>query len=154
MTTPSSGAPTLINWLIRIPEVFAPWAPDLLCQLNCGKTTPLGPEYHLIRTASPDTFRTGPAAPFICWNLPVHHSWPCHPPKMENFIEKAARTLLGKFGSLQPQAIQMGPLQSGAPDRYYKSLASNLRGRTLQLFPGLSGSAPAEAQHSDKPTLF
>ena len=154
MTPPNSGAAVPANWLIRIPEVFAPWTPEILALIGGAKATPLGSEYHLLRAALPDTFRGGPAAPFIGWNLPVHHSWPCHPPRMENFIEKAAQTLLKKFGPLEPQAIRMGPLQSGAPDRYYKSLASNLRGRTLQLFPGLSGSAAAEEQHPDQPTLF
>jgi len=154
MTSAPSGPPPLTNWLIRIPEVFAPWTPDLLALLGMGKTTPLGPEYHLVPTRDPDAFRSGLAAPFICWNLPVQHSWPCHPPKMENFIEKAAQTLWKKFGPLSPQGIFMGPLQAGAPDRYYKSLASNLRGRTLQLFPGLSGSLPAESQQPDQPTLF
>lgn len=154
MTAPPAETPAPTNWLIRIPEVFAPWRMELFAQLDGAKTTPLGPEYHLIRTASPDTFRTGPSGPFISWNLPIQHSWPCHPPKMENFIEKAAQTLFKKFEPSQPQALQMGPLQTGVPDRYYKSLASNLRGRTLQLFPGLSGSAPAEAQDPDKLTLF
>ena len=154
MTTASPGEPALTNWLIRLPEVFAPWSPEILAQLGVASSTPLGPEYQLIRLADPAPVRLSPAAPFLCWNLPIQHSWPCHPPKMENFIEKAAQTLLKKFGPLQPQAIQMGPLQAGAPDRYYKSLASNLRGRTLQLFPDLSGSAPAEAQDPEKPTLF
>lgn len=154
MTTASSAEPTLTNWLIRVPEVFAPWTPGILALAGAASSTPLGPEYHLIRPAGPDLIRRGPAAPFIRWNLPVQHSWPCHPPKMDQFIEKAARTLLKKFGPLQPQSIQMGPLQSGSPDRYYKSLASNLRGRTLQLFPEMSGSLPAESQNPDSPTLF
>ena len=154
MISPPSAAPAPTSRLIRIPEVFAPWCLELLALFDTGKTTALGSEYHLIRTLDAAILRTGPAAAFISWNLPIHHSWPCHPPKMDNFIEKAAQTLMKKFGPLQPQAIQMGPLQSGAPDRYYKSLASNLRGRTLQLFPGLSGSATAESQHPDKSTLF
>lgn len=154
MTTPPGGPPPALPWLIRIPEVFAPWTAEILTQLSNGKSTPLGPEYHLIRPTDPGLIQSGPAAPFIAWNLPLHHSWPCHPPKMENFIEKAAQTLLKKFGPQHPQAILMGPLQSGAPDRYYKSLASNLRGRTLQLFPGLTGSAPAEDQDPERPTLF
>ncbi len=148
--TPAPPAPTL-PWLIRLPEVFAPWTRDILDLLHLASSTPLGPEYHLIHT--PNSPTASPAAPFISWNLPVHHSWPCHPPKMENFIEKAAQTLLRKFGPLQPQAIHIGPLQAGAPDRYYKSLASNLRGRTLQLFPP-QPAAPADSQDPNLPTLF
>jgi hypothetical protein len=154
MTAPLEGSPAVTNWLIRIPEVFAPWTPEILALSGAGKSTPLGPEYHLVPTRDPEAFRTGAAAPFISWNLPVHHSWPCHPPKMENFIEKAAQTLWKKLGPQNPQGIYMGPLQAGAPDRYYKSLASNLRGRTLQLFPGLSGALPAEGQQPEVPTLF
>ncbi len=154
MTTASPGPPASAHWLIRIPEIFAPWTPEILGLLHASRSTPLGPEFHLLQGASPDQWQGGPAAPFIPWNLPVQHSWPCHPPKMENFVEKAAQTLMKKFGPLQPQAIQIGPLQAGAPDRYYKGLASNLRGRSLQLFPGLSGSAPAESQDPEKPTLF
>ncbi len=154
MVPPSAGASQVTNWLIRIPEVFAPFAPEILAQLGCQTSTPLGPEYHVIRALTPDVFRRGPMAPFISWSLPIHHSWPCHPAKMDSFIEKAAQTLLKKFAPLDPQAIQMGPLLTSTLDRYYKSLASNLRGRTLQLFPGLTGSAPAEAQHPDRPTLF
>ncbi len=138
-------------WLIRLPEVFAPWTREILDLLAVSTSTPLGPEYHLVHT--PNAPAASPAAPFISWNLPIHHSWPCHPPKMENFIEKAAQTLFRKFGPLQPQALHIGPLQGGAPDRYYKSLASNLRGRALQLFPP-QPSAPAEAQDPNLPTLF
>jgi hypothetical protein len=39
---------------------------------------------------------------FVQWNLPLEHTWPCHPAKMEGFIEKAEfrkRTrLVAKFG--------------------------------------------------------
>jgi 23S rRNA (cytidine2498-2'-O)-methyltransferase len=154
MTPAPPGPPAPANWLLRIPEIFAPWTADILGLLDAARTTPLGPGFQLVQGANPDKWQGGPAAPFIPWNLPVQHSWPCHPPGMENFVEKAAQTLWKKFGPLQPQAIQLGPLQTGAPDRYYKGLASNLRGRTLQLFPGLSGSAPAESQDPEKPTLF
>ncbi len=154
MIPASPAEPLPFPWLIRLPEVFAPWNREILALLEPASSTALGAEYHLIKTARPGLIRSGPAAPFISWNLPIQHSWPCHPPKMENFIEKAAQSLLKKFGPLHPQAIRMGPLQSGSPDRYYKSLASNLRGRALQLFPGLSGAAPAETQDPDTPTLF
>lgn len=154
MIPAAPAEPLPLPWLIRLPEVFAPWSREILDALEPASSTTLGAEYHLIKTARPGLIRASPAAPFISWNLPIHHSWPCHPPKMENFIEKAAQSLLKKFGPLHPQAIRMGPLQSGAPDRYYKNLASNLRGRTLQLFPGLSGEASAESQHPDQPSLL
>ena len=145
---------SLAPWLIRIPQIFSPWTAGLLELLGCKRSTPLGPEFHLIHIPDPEKIHHGPASPFISWNLPIHHSWPCHPPKMERFIEKAAQSLHKKFSPLQPQSLQVGPLQTAAPDRYYKSLASNLRGRALQLFPLMSGSAPADTQDPDKPTLF
>ncbi len=154
MTSAPLAAPSPIHWLIRIPEVFAPWTADIMALLAPTACTALSTDYHLLKIDRPDAIHTGPAAPFISWNLPIHHSWPCHPPKMEHFIEKAAQTLLKKFGPLHPQAVLMGPLQSGAPDRYYKSLASNLRGRTLQLFPASTASVAAESQHPDQPSLF
>ncbi|MDB6069873.1 MAG: hypothetical protein JWL81_1044 [Verrucomicrobiales bacterium] len=170
MTDVPSGTPISTNYLIRIPEVFAPWTPEILaaCRIPGGPSarsvTPLGPEYSLLKmpalpspeapAAAPDPITGTAAAPFISWHLPIHHSWPCHPPKMENFIEKAARTLHRKFAAANPQSIQIGPLHAGAPDRYYKSLASNLRGRTLQLFPARQGPQSAEEQNPNLPTLF
>ena len=141
-------------WLVRLPEVFSPWSADMLAQLTNKPSTALSNDYHLVQLPTPDTLSAHPIAPFLSWNLPLHHTWPCHPPKMENFIEKAAQTLAKKFAPQLPQAIHMGPLQTGSPDRYYKSLASNLRGRTLQLFPNLTGSVPAESQDPERPTLF
>jgi 23S rRNA C2498 (ribose-2'-O)-methylase RlmM len=47
----------------------------------------------------------------------------------------------------------MGPLDPGSPNKYCRSLASNLRGRTLQLFPPLR-AATAEAQNPDEASLF
>lgn len=60
-----------------------------------------------------------------------------------------------KFGARNPQAIIVGPFDPGAADRYYRTLASNLRGRTLQLFPPqVAAIRDAEAQDSRAPTLF
>jgi 23S rRNA (cytidine2498-2'-O)-methyltransferase len=48
--------------------------------------------------------------------------------------------LLKKFGERNPQGIFIGTLQPTSPDKYYKGLASNLRGRVLQLFPKLGAN--------------
>ncbi len=74
---------------------------------------------------------------------------------MEGFVEKAAQTLFRKFGSRNPQALFCGLLDPGATNRYYKTLASNLRGRTLQLFPEkIASFKDVETQDSTRPTLF
>lgn len=151
--TPTQTAAAVTPWLVRIPDVFSAATPDVLRSLGVPSSTPLGHDYHLVKLTRPQTVHEGEAAPFLQWNLPVDHSWPCHPAKMEGFIEKAAQTLLKKFGARNPQGIFIGQLNPGAPDRYYRSLAANLRGRVLQLFPKLPAGTPEE-QAPDQPSLF
>jgi 23S rRNA (cytidine2498-2'-O)-methyltransferase len=110
-------------------------------------------EYYFIKTHIPEAVRDSTAAQFARWNLPIEHSWPCNPHKMTSFIEKAAQAMWKKFGSRRPQSILMGPLNPASRDSYFKDLASNLRGRTLQLFPK-SSVIQVEDQAVDKPTLF
>ena len=64
----------------------------------------------------------------------MDHAWPCRPEKMENFIEKAAQARFQKFGGQNLQGVFIGMLDASSTHNPYKSLASNLRGRTLQLF--------------------
>ncbi len=142
-------------WLVRIPDVFEAFTAEILEATGVKSGTKLGSGYHLIHLADPSSLHGSDAAMFVRWNLPVEHSWPCNPQKMDGFIEKAAQTLLRKFGDRQPQALLIGLLDPSSSNRYYKTLASNLRGRALQLFPTLP-VAPndAEAQDATKPTLF
>ena len=141
--------------MIRISEVFAEFTDEIIAALGGESPKRLGSEYFLIQPRDEAVLRESDAAKFIRWNLPVHHSWPCNPEKMEGFIEKAAQALFRKFGGLDPQAIFIGQLDPGASSRYYKALASNLRGRTLQLFPpGVAAFKEIEAQDGDAPTLF
>lgn len=72
---------------------------------------------------------------------------------MNQFVEKSAQTLLRKFGSSVPQTLLIGLLDPNSRDPYYKKLASNLRGRSLQLFPPLSAPNAAD-QVADAPSLF
>lgn len=139
--------------LIRIPDVFEPFAPQILAGLRATPQKRLGGDYHLVRLADPAALRESEWAIFTSWNLPVDHAWPCCPQKMDGFVEKAAQGILKKFGDRAPQALFTGPLQPGAPHPYYKHLATNLRGRTLQLFPALP-VAEVEAQDPSAPTLF
>lgn len=150
---PPSPTATLQSWLVRIPEVFAPVAPEILRGLGAVHTTTLGTEYFSIKTPLAGPLREVPAALFTRWHIPLHHAWPCHPAKMEHFVEKAAQTLWTKFGPKSPQQVLIGPLNPNSPDPYYKSLASNLRGRALQLFPKFSVTG-VEDQNPEASTLY
>ncbi len=115
----------------------------------------LGSEYYLIQTPEPAAIHQSQAACYLRWNLPVDHAWPCNPEKMEGFVEKAAQAMMRKFADRNPQALFIGQLDPSANNRYYKTLASNLRGRTLQLFsPEIAAFKEVEAQDGNKPTLF
>ncbi len=141
--------------LIRISHTFEDAAPDIIRFLNSPSCTQLGDEYFLIRPADPAVLRRPEIAMFVRWNLPLHHSWPCCPRDMDGFVEKAAQALLRKFGTCHPQTLLVGLLQPGSRDSYYKKLASNLRGRALQLFPPPAQPRPeAEDQDPDAATLF
>ncbi|MES2707456.1 MAG: SAM-dependent methyltransferase [Verrucomicrobiota bacterium] len=144
------------GWLVRISETFAALTPEILQGLGgAASTRLLGNEYHVLPATPAETWREAPAARFVRWNLPVHHSWPCRPPKIENFVERAAQALARKFAPLKPQTVLIGALAPVAGTDYYKSLASNLRGRVLQLFPPLPVKGQdAEAQDAGAPTLF
>ncbi len=143
------------KWLIRIAEVFTDSEADILHVLGATPVKKLGSEYLLIGLDDPARLRASAAAKFVRWNLPLHHSWPCNPAAIPGFIEKAAQALWRKFGDTPAQAILVGALDPGGANRYYRSLASNLRGRTLQLFPPAVGALrDAETQASDAPTLF
>jgi len=150
----SLPAPVPSQWLVRISEVFAPFLGEILDALGAKPMKTLGSEYHLVQFGDPSGWRQTDAAKFVRWNLPVYHAWPCNPQKMDGFIEKAAQTIRRKFADARPQALFIGQLDPGAPHKYYKTLASNLRGRTLQLFPELAGSPDVEAQDPTAPTLF
>ncbi len=151
----STPPTTPATWLIRIPEVFADWEPDIIRELGAESLKKLAKDYQLVRLENPDALHHSEAAGFVSWNLPIHHSWPCNPAKTPGFIEKAAQALFRKFGETPLQTLIAGALDPGAGDRYHRALASNLRGRALQLFPpSLSAIRDAEAQNSLTPTLF
>lgn len=141
--------------LIRISEVFSSLTAEILSLLAADKVKKLGREYFIFHTDTPEAIQNPSAARFIRWHIPVEHSWPCNPEKMDSFIEKASQSLYYKFESRNPQTLLVGQLNPSSPNKYYKALASNLRGRALQVFE-LPETAPktAESQHPDKETLF
>lgn len=152
---PSSAPVQSTSWLIRISEVFAESVEEILKGLETRSVKRLGNEYFLLKTSSPELRQDSEFARFVRWKLPVQHAWPCNPQKMENFIEKAAQTLFQKFADQAPQTVLVGPLVAGAANPYYKRLAANLRGRALQLFPGMV-EAKQEVEELDpqEPVLF
>jgi 23S rRNA (cytidine2498-2'-O)-methyltransferase len=142
-------------WLIRISEVFEGFSGEIARGLSGEISKRLGSEYYLIHASDPASLHQSEAAKFVRWNLPVEHAWPCNPEKMEGFVEKAAQALARKFGDREPQALFIGQLDPSATNRYYKTLASNLRGRTLQLFSKkIAEFKDVEAQDRELPTLF
>ena len=155
LLNPPLPTPPASPWLLRISTTFADAVPEILKSLDAPCCTKLGHEYYLLRPADASKLRQPVVSRFIRWNLPLHHSWPCCPRTMDGFVEKAAQTLARKFAALHPQALLIGLLDPGSRDSYYKKLASNLRGRALQLFPPPAHpQAEAEAQNPDAPTLF
>jgi SAM-dependent methyltransferase len=147
--------PSSSLWLIRISEVFADGEEEILRSLGADRVKRLGKEYHLVRLAGLDRLHHSDAAKFVRWNLPVHHSWRGCPQEIPGFIEKAAQALFRKFATAVPQTVMVGPLDPGGSGRYYRTLASNLRGRALQLFaPQAAAIRDAEAQDATVPTLF
>jgi hypothetical protein len=147
--------PAPASWLIRISEVFADFSKEIVDGLGGQTTKRLGSEYYLIQTPTPEAILRSDASKYLRWNLPVEHAWPCNPEKMDGFVEKAAQAMFRKFEDRDPQAIFIGQLDPSAPKSYYKTLASNLRGRTLQLFPEkVAKFKEVEAQDSRKATLF
>lgn len=151
----SACAASPVKWLIRISETFESFAESIVHGLGGETLKKLGTEYFIIQLPDSAALRSSEAAKFIRWNLPLEHAWPCNPEKMEGFVEKAAQAIFRKFGGFGPQAVFIGQTDPSATHRYYKTLASNLRGRTLQLFPrAVAEFKDVEAQHSRKPTVF
>lgn len=147
--------PPVRPWLIRISETFDEFSQEIVHALGGVITKKLGHEYYLIQVSDLGAMRRSAGAKYLRWNLPVDHAWPCNPEKMVGFVEKAAQAMARKFKSQGPQAIFIGQLDPSVTHRYYKTLASNLRGRTLQLFPSESaGFSEVEAQAGSVPTLF
>ncbi len=147
--------PTTSHWLIRISEVFGDYTSEIMAALGASVVRKLGTEYYLISIVDSGLLLDSTAALYLRWKMPLHHSWPCNPEQMPGFVEKAAQAIFQKFSGQGIQAIFMGPLDAGLANPYYRKLASNLRGRTLQLFPAeVADFKDIEAQNSSRETLF
>lgn len=136
-------------WLARIPEVFS----DFGDQIAPGSVIKVG-EGDYRRIASRDVaIPMAESRRIFCrWNLPIHHAWPCHPEKIDGFIEKAAQAIAEKFASHHPRALLIGAFEPHTRNGYFRKLASNLRGRALQLIP--DADATATMVGPDDPVLY
>ena len=144
----------LVNWLVRTPEVFADLRPEIFAAIGGEAGKDFG-EYRMMRLAPDVSPRAGEAGIFVSWCLPLHHVWPCDPRKMDGFVEKAAVGLQRKFADANPHALWVGSMEAGAADSWFRRLASNLRGRALQLFPGAAVPlTEAGEQNPALPALF
>jgi len=151
--SPKVSAPPTAPWLVRIPAIFEGIVPEILSSFEAVSAKRLGREYHWIRTPVPTAIRDSESGVFVRWNLPIEHAWPCQPPKVDGFIEKAAQALKAKFSDRGPQGVFVGALHPTSPDRYFRHLAANLRGRLVHLFPDLPACG-VEDQDPDRGTLF
>lgn len=143
------------SWLIRISKNFDQFSAEIIAELGATLTKRLGEEYYLLKGADEAAMVTTDAARYIRWKLPMDHVWPCNPEKMDGFIEKAAQTLYRKFGGQSLQGVFVGQLDPSSGRGYYKALATNLRGRTLQLFSAeFTGSKDPEAQNPRRSSLY
>jgi 23S rRNA (cytidine2498-2'-O)-methyltransferase len=155
LETPCPAAVPPRPWLIRVAPVFSEWMPEILESIGArvvGK--PVGREYRRVELAAPGVLVDPGRPPFVRWNMPLQHQWPCRPEEMSGFIEKAAGAMLRKFGGSGLRSIRVGAVDPAMDGGYYRRLASNLRGRALQVFSGLEAGRDAESRPPDEPTLF
>ncbi|MCB1130376.1 MAG: hypothetical protein KDN05_04550 [Verrucomicrobiae bacterium] len=141
-------------WLLRIPSVFDGLESGLLEDARLDLVRSVGAEYRLVRPTAPSTFPDPRTAGFFPWRLPVEHSWPCSPAKTDGFVEKAAQALAARFGSRGARTVLVGSLDGGSAGSPSRKLASNLRGRSLQLVEGTESIRDVEALDPTAPVLY
>lgn len=130
----SPSSPAACPWLARIPAVLSAAGDEALAAAEIETLRRFNDEYRLVRPPDPEIL-AGPAlSKYIRWQLPVAHMWPCVPAKTEGFVEKAATALAKRFAAAHPRTVLVGSLDGGAAGSPARSLASNVRGRALQLF--------------------
>jgi 23S rRNA (cytidine2498-2'-O)-methyltransferase len=122
-------------WLLRVPEVFSGMVPDLFDALGVRLLRRVGREFHLVSADGAPVGRDPVLAAMVPWRMRIDHAWPCVPERVDGFVEKAARAMADRFGDKPLQTVIAGPLDPSDPSRRGRRLASNLRGRALQLFP-------------------
>lgn len=140
--------------LIRISEVFAPFHGEILERLGVQSAKQLGNEYFLCQADDTIPTKDHDCATFVRWHMPVQHAWPCCPEKMDDFIEKSCHSLWRKFAPGAPQNIHISCFLPGSPLPYYKTLASRLRSRCLQVFFPQGHEKNLELQDPNELTLF
>jgi 23S rRNA C2498 (ribose-2'-O)-methylase RlmM len=135
-------------WLARIPEVFVEFA-DAIAPSSVAKDGE--GDYRRIAAAGMNFPLATEHLMFTRWHMPVHHAWPCNPEKTAGFIEKAATAIAEKFASHHPKALIIGAFDPHTRNGYFRKLASNLRGRALQLIP--AASTEVDLLDADDPVI-
>jgi len=153
-SAPIEAPVTSALWLVRLGPVFAPWGADIWDSLAVTRVQDVAPEYFLLTFSTPVSLAAHPESALLRWMLPVQHQWPTPITRTEQFVEKAAQALAAKFAELNPQNAFGTAARQDVP---LKRLASNLRGRLLQVL-AKPDAAPyplePESQDPHKPTLF
>jgi 23S rRNA (cytidine2498-2'-O)-methyltransferase len=126
-------------WLARLGDIFTPVAQSIWKSLGVANSRLLAGDLHQLTFENPIDLTGQDAACFLRWIVPVHHNWPTHPTQTQAFVEKAAQGLLRKFGNASPVNVLVTSLYS---DPQSRAMASNLRGRALQVFH-FEGRSPA-----------
>ena len=139
--------------LLRIPEVFTDIHPQILEKIGAQNPKPLGKDFYLTQNPITIDRATHPAAPFLSWHMPVQHAWPCHPPDIADFPEKAVQALAKKFAHHHPQSVLFSSLTAGAAQNRFRAIAKQMRARAIQLFAP-HGALPADEQSPTQPTVF
>ena len=142
MTSDGRAMPLLATehrvWLVRLGEVFFPLADALWREFGGPHALCIAGELHELTFSTPIDLVAHPASCFLRWHLPIHHTWPSNPAKTDAFVEKAAQGLHRKFGQSAPANILVTAVHA---DSRSKAMASNVRGRALQVF-GFEGRSP------------
>lgn len=153
-----SPATRAVRWIVRLGEVFSPWAPTLFERLGCSGLA-LAPEFWLLRFTKEVDLPSRLEAAVFRWCLPVGHAWPVNPRKFDGFIEKGTRALAAKAadpaGPLSPSP-RNAFVTSPPLDAAMKTLASNFRGRLLQVLPSTASRVrlpPPEEEEAQSPVL-
>ncbi len=81
-------------WLVRVPEVFAGVEGEVLAGLGAVGGARLGQEFQVIKVAGVDAIRKSEAGLFVQWNLPLEHTWPCHPASAAASVARMSRSRL------------------------------------------------------------
>jgi len=143
----------VMQTLIRVPEVFADFSAEILALLGEPQAKVLGKDFFLLKSEVKIDRLKSTLAPYLAWHILVQHAWPCHPPDVIDFPEKAVQAMVRKFSAMKPQSVLFGSLTAAGPEERYRNLAKLMRARAVQSFAP-HGATTADEQDPQRDTLF